>query len=170
MNISAIQFQRDDFVSQVEEVLSAAAIDTALLELEVTESVVMRDVSVVVRRLRQLQDMGLCIAIDDFGTGYSSLQYLQQLPLDALKIDRSFIDRAEESKGGQALIETIISLAQHFNLRTVGEGIENQAQLDYLRRVGCNDAQGYFFARPMSAADIEQHCFLSDDSPVQFAA
>ncbi len=161
VNISSIQFERDDFIGQVEEVISHSGIPPSLLELELTESVVMQDVEQVIDRLHKLQKMGVDIAIDDFGTGYSSLRYLQQLPLNALKIDRSFITTAIEAPADQALIETIISLAQRFGLRTVAEGVEHQAQLEYLQRVGCNQAQGFYFARPMPFSEIENTYFVN---------
>ena len=169
VNISAIQFERDDFIEQVNEVISHTGIPPSQLELELTESVVMQDVDKVIDRLHRLQQMGVDIAIDDFGTGYSSLRYLQQLPLDALKIDRSFITAAIDTQEDQALIETIVSLAQRFGLRTVAEGVENQAQLEYLQRVGCSEAQGYYFAKPMTAEDIESNYF-SDGSLSGMAA
>ncbi|MEM7255966.1 MAG: EAL domain-containing protein [Pseudomonadota bacterium] len=163
VNISAVQFARDDFIDQVEAVLNHSDMPTQLLEFEVTESVVMRDVKLVIQRLRKLRKMGLRIAIDDFGTGYSSLRYLQQLPLDALKIDRSFIAAASDRQQDRALIETIIELAQRFGLNTVAEGVENQAQLDYLKHAGCTDAQGYHFAKPLPADDVERLYFHVDD-------
>jgi EAL domain-containing protein (putative c-di-GMP-specific phosphodiesterase class I) len=119
------------------------------LVLELTESVLMEDVQRNAERLRSLQALGVRIAIDDFGTGHSSLQYLQQLPLDTLKIPKPFIDTLES--GGGALARAIVDLGRSFGLTVVAEGIETEAQCEALRALGCTRGQGYLFARPLSA-------------------
>ncbi len=154
VNISSLQFERSNFVENVVKVLEQTGLDPKYLELEVTESVVMKDVNQVINRLQELRELGISIAIDDFGTGYSSLKYLQKLPLDNLKIDRSFIKTIHSANDHAPLVNTIILLAQSFNLRTTAEGIETQEQLDYLKNLGCNEAQGYFFAKPLPAKDV----------------
>ncbi|MCA9839595.1 MAG: EAL domain-containing protein [Trueperaceae bacterium] len=154
VNISSMQFERANFVANVIKTLDETGLDPHYLELEVTESVVMKDVNQVISRLQELRDFGISIAIDDFGTGYSSLKYLQKLPLDNLKIDRSFINTITSEASQAPLVSTIIVLAQSFKLRTTAEGIETQEQLNYLKNLGCTEAQGYFFAKPLPAHEV----------------
>ncbi len=151
VNISAIQFGSTDFIETIVSALNESSLDPELLEIEVTESVVMKDVSMIIDRLEALRSIGITVAIDDFGTGYSSLQYLQKLPLDKLKIDRSFIN--EITDGSSAPIaSSILALAKSLNLKTVAEGIETEDQLEFLRMLGCDEAQGFYFAKPMPAS------------------
>ncbi len=153
VNISAIQFESPNFTDLIKSILDSSGLDPKLLELEVTESVVMQDVNVVIERLQELRDMGISIAIDDFGTGYSSLQYLQKLPVDKLKIDRSFVNEIS-SDTHSPIVLSILALAQSLGLKTVAEGIETKEQLEFLRLYGADEAQGYFFAKPMKASEI----------------
>ncbi len=153
VNISALQFDRFDFLDTVTNALEETGLDPHCLELEVTESVVMQDVNTVIERLNELRNLGISIAIDDFGTGYSSLQYLQQLPLDKLKIDRSFINTIDPQTGS-ALVETIIMLAKRFGLKILAEGIEEKEQLEFLVALGCNEAQGYYFSKPVPHSQV----------------
>ncbi len=153
VNISAIQFDRFDFLNTVISALEETGLDPSYLELEVTETVLMQDVNIVIERLNELRSLGISIAIDDFGTGYSSLQYLQQLPLDKLKIDRSFINTIEANKGS-ALVETIVLLAKRFGLKILAEGIEDKEQLEFLESLGCDEAQGYYFSKPVPHTQV----------------
>ena len=156
INISAHQFNVDEFVPCVFTALERHNLSADSLELEVTESVVMHDIDKVVDKLTQLRCGGVSIAIDDFGTGYSSLQYLAELPLDVLKIDKSFIDRIEDGCDGQALVKTILMMSRELNLKTVAEGVENESQLTILRQLACDYIQGYYYSKPVPAADLCQ--------------
>jgi len=122
--------------------------------LELTESVMMQDVDLAILRLQELRGLGVRLAIDDFGTGYSSLNYIRQFPIDILKIDKSFVSDAEHDKDVAALTSTIVNLAQILDVRAVAEGIEELAQVHRLREMGCELGQGYYFARPLTGADI----------------
>ena len=153
VNISAKQFEREDFVETVIQALRNSGLRSEYLELEVTESVVMHDMTTVIERLTLLRELNITIAIDDFGKGYSSLQYLQDLPLDKLKIDKSFIDKVSGSSES-TLVKMILMLSQNLNLKTVSEGVETEEQLKVLRQLGCDEAQGYYFSKPLKASDV----------------
>ncbi len=153
VNVSMQQFRAPDFFDTVSQIVDRYRLPRGSIELEVTESVVMDDPKAVSQALRRLREAGLNIAIDDFGTGFSSLAYLQQLPMDRIKIDRSFIAPLES--GGDAIIAAmVIGLAQKLNLATICEGVETQQQVDYLLQLGCHEAQGFLYARPMPLADL----------------
>jgi diguanylate cyclase (GGDEF)-like protein len=156
VNISAIQFARNDFSSEVAEILAEAGVPPSLLELELTESLVMRDFAESVRQMQKLKDLGVRIAIDDFGTGYSSLSYLHRLPIDILKIDRSFVEMITEPEGTRPIVDAVISMAQALGLRVVGEGVETLGQMEALRQGGCDMLQGYLFSRPVPAEQALQ--------------
>ncbi len=153
VNISAKQFAKDDFVETVIAALKKSKLQSEYLELEVTESVVMHDIQKVIERLHLLQKLNINIAIDDFGTGYSSLTYLQDLPLNKLKIDKSFIDKLEVSDN-PAIIKTILTLAESLNLTTIAEGVESKRQVQLLQNLGCLEAQGFYFAKPLLPEEI----------------
>ncbi len=155
VNVSARQLDADSFVQEVASALSMSGLDAASLTLEITETALMRDIEAAARRLSELKSLGVRIAIDDFGTGYSSLAYLRQFPVDALKIDRSFISGVAASTESKALIHTLVQLGKDLGLETLGEGIEDNAQLQNLRREQCDLGQGFLFARPLDPADIE---------------
>jgi diguanylate cyclase (GGDEF)-like protein/PAS domain S-box-containing protein len=158
VNLSTRQLLESNLVRQVCEVLEETGLDPSSLVLEITEGSLMQDVGATAVKLRDLKDLGVRLAIDDFGTGSSSLAYLQQFPIDLLKIDKSFVDRvtAVESEG-PALVRAIIELAQTFHLQTVAEGIEESEQLDELRGAGCLSGQGYLFARPLPSGEMEAY-------------
>lgn len=156
VNLSGRQLEEPSLVEDVASALAQAGLDPKLLTLEITESVLLRDVDVVIARLKALKQLGVRLSIDDFGTGYSSLSYLRQLPVDELKIDRSFVAGADGGKGGLALVRSIVSLSQTMGLDTVAEGIEGVSQLDGLRSVGARLGQGYLFARPMESRAIHE--------------
>jgi EAL domain-containing protein (putative c-di-GMP-specific phosphodiesterase class I) len=136
-------------VVDVAEALEGAALDPRLLTLEITESILLEDIEVVVERLTELKRLGVRLAIDDFGTGYSSLSYLRRLPVDVLKIDRSFVAAVDSGVAEGALVRSIVSIAQILELRTVAEGIEQIGQLEALRAIGVDQGQGFLFARPL---------------------
>lgn len=153
VNVSALQFGQPDFVQTVQDALRDTGYPAELLELELTESVVMLDVEASARRMRQLRDLGVSIAVDDFGTGYSSLSYLPRLPINVLKIDRSFITGLSASSVMYPVVKAMLSLADGLNLDTVAEGIETNDEREVLQQLGCHFGQGYLFARPSPAED-----------------
>jgi diguanylate cyclase (GGDEF)-like protein len=157
VNVSPTQFAQPDFVDVVKETLQDSGLAARWLELELTESTVIHDAAC--ERLAALREVGIRVSLDDFGTGYSSLSQLQQLPLDGLKIDRSFLARLQLPLGADGnalvLIKTIVSLARAFGLRVVAEGIETSEQLEALRDTGCDKVQGFMLGKPMSARELE---------------
>jgi diguanylate cyclase (GGDEF)-like protein len=155
VNVSPLQLRRRDFVDQVlSKSLAAAELGAGGLDIEITESMLMQDLELSISKLSQLRDAGIAIAIDDFGTGYSSLSLLASLPVDTLKIDRSFVHHMVDSPKGMSLVATIVSLARSFDLKTVAEGVETAAQLHLLHSVNCDQAQGFLFQRPAAAVDV----------------
>ncbi|MEL6448187.1 MAG: EAL domain-containing protein [Pseudomonadota bacterium] len=154
VNLSGQQFWQDDIASVVEAALGTYELDADKLHLELTEGVLMRDVKQTRDALQALKQTGISLAVDDFGTGYSSLAYLRQFPLDALKIDRSFVDDLPEDDAA-AICSAIISMAQSLHLTVVAEGVENREQLDFLTCHDCDEIQGYFFSKPLPAAEFE---------------
>jgi EAL domain-containing protein (putative c-di-GMP-specific phosphodiesterase class I) len=152
VNVSTVQFVQDNFPDLLHEVLEKTGFPSDRLELEVTESAVMHDIDIVAARLNALRSMGISMAIDDFGTGYSSLSYLRTLPIDSLKIDRSFIMEIGSNRPGHeksaALVTALIGLADNLGLSVVAEGVEDAEQLDFLRKGGCRLVQGFFTGRP----------------------
>jgi PAS domain S-box-containing protein/diguanylate cyclase (GGDEF)-like protein len=151
VNISPMQFMRPDFTHIVTEALALSNFPPALLELEITEGIFIRDLNLAVARIRELQRLGLSIALDDFGTGYSSLSYLQRMPIDAVKLDRSFVSDLTSDDATVSMVRSVLSMADALNLRVVTEGVETEAQLEILRSLGCDEAQGYLLGRPESA-------------------
>ncbi len=151
VNLSPRQLEAGDVVEQVAQALSASGLPDALLELEITESAVVRDTQQATRVLQRLRSLGVQVAIDDFGIGYSSLAYLQELPVDKLKIDRAFIARLQDAHSDGRLVRALIAMAQSLKVATVAEGVETTYQLDFLRACGCDIAQGYLLGRPMPA-------------------
>jgi predicted signal transduction protein with EAL and GGDEF domain len=155
VNVSGHQLNHKSLVQDIRYILANSGLEPDQLVLEITESVLMNDIEVVVERLGELKDIGVSIAIDDFGTGYSSLAYLRQLPIDILKIDKTFVDAASAgAPGGDAIMRAILDLATGLNLKTIAEGVEEASQAIYLKNLGCGSAQGYFYARPMPPDDL----------------
>ncbi|MFF5296327.1 putative bifunctional diguanylate cyclase/phosphodiesterase [Paractinoplanes globisporus] len=156
VNVSARQFRTPGFVDQVREALAEAGARPEWLLLEITESLVLRDADQVWDDLRALRAMGIRIAIDDFGTGYSSLSYLRQMPVDVLKLDKSFIDDILSSDQQHTMVDTIVTLARNLDLAVVAEGIEDAGQRDALARMGCPYGQGYLFSKPVWPGEITE--------------
>jgi diguanylate cyclase (GGDEF)-like protein/PAS domain S-box-containing protein len=156
VNVSATQFSRMDFTQTVTEALSASGLDPSLLELELTEGVVVRDLEESIRQMERVRALGVGISIDDFGTGYSSLSYLRRLPIDALKIDRSFLQEIDREPNTIPLVKAIVALAHGLRLTVVAEGVENQGQMEALRDVGCDLFQGYLLGEPLPAVVAER--------------
>ncbi|MCM2258122.1 MAG: EAL domain-containing protein [Vicinamibacteria bacterium] len=154
VNLSARQFSQGDVLALTDEALSLSGIPGAALRLELTESVVMEDAEQATRKLHQLRELGVGLDIDDFGTGYSSLSYLRRFPIDALKIDRSFVDGLGQDAEDLAIVRTIVTLAGNLGVDTIAEGIEGTLQLAQLRSLGCPMGQGYHFARPLWPDDV----------------
>jgi diguanylate cyclase (GGDEF)-like protein len=156
VNVSARQFDDPGLLRTVDHALRRSGLDGKQLVLEITETALMRDPEDAADTLRALKTYGIMVAIDDFGTGYSSLAYLQQLPVDALKIDRTFIAASARSRDSDPLIQTLVQLGRSLGLQTVAEGIEDEAQLAHLRELGCDNGQGYLFAPPLEVAAFER--------------
>ena len=156
VNVSQLQFARSDFVETVLDVLRQTGLSGDLLDLELTESIVMHDVSGTIEKMTRLRQCGVRISVDDFGTGYSSLGYLSRLPLDILKIDRCFVAMVGENDDAVRLIHGMISLAHSLGKRVIVEGVETEAQLDVLRSLGCDEVQGFLFGRPTALATEDE--------------
>jgi diguanylate cyclase (GGDEF)-like protein/PAS domain S-box-containing protein len=154
VNLSAVQFKRGDVLKSVTLALAKSGLDPALLELELTESILIRDTEKVLATVRQLKSLGIKLSIDDFGTGYSSLSYLKQFNVDKLKIDQSFVRDMADDPNDAAIVRAIIQMAKSLNLTTIAEGVEDERQLALLRLQHCDEVQGYYFARPMPAAEF----------------
>ena len=152
VNLSAKQFQQPNLLESVSQALAASGLESHALELEITESIAIRDVDRTSQQLHDLRKMGVHIAIDDFGTGYSSISYLRRFPFDTLKIDRSFIQDVSHNDSAAALAKAVVMLGRGLNLQLLAEGVETQAQLDFLRSLQCDLAQGYWFSKPLPAA------------------
>ena len=154
VNLSARQFMQDDLLDMIDRVLTETGLDPAYLELEVTESLLIENVERAIETLQQLKKRGIALSLDDFGTGYSSLNYLQKFPIDTLKIDRSFVEGVASNPDDAAIAKGIIALAHSLQLKITAEGVETQAQLDYIKAYGCHEAQGYYFSKPLSAYSL----------------
>jgi EAL domain-containing protein (putative c-di-GMP-specific phosphodiesterase class I) len=154
VNLSARQLDDPELVPDVQRVLDSTNLPASALCLEITESAVMRDPAVAARTLAALRELGAYLAIDDFGTGYSSLAQLLRLPLDTLKIDQSFTAGLGKSKEAEAIVTSIIAMAHSVDLNVIAEGVELPQQLDILRQLDCDQAQGYFLGRPASVGDL----------------
>jgi diguanylate cyclase (GGDEF)-like protein len=167
VNVSAVQFNRNDFIGIVREALQTSQLDPQYLELELTEGLLLQDIQGAAAKLKELKKLGVYIAIDDFGTGYSSLRYLKQLPIDTLKIDQSFIrdmriyDPAKVKD--KALVEAIIMLGHNLGMNIIAEGVELQEHVDFLRNSKCEEIQGYIYCKPIPALEIET--FMAQGGP-----
>jgi diguanylate cyclase (GGDEF)-like protein/PAS domain S-box-containing protein len=164
VNVSARQFRQADFVAQVQQVLSVSGAAAARLKLELTESVVLDDVANTIDKMTAIKQLGVSFAMDDFGTGYSSLAYLAQLPLDQIKIDRSFVRDLPGSRNDETIARTIISMGRGLSMDVIAEGVENEAQRYFLEMHGCHAYQGYLFSRPLPIDELE--AFLLRDTGV----
>jgi EAL domain-containing protein (putative c-di-GMP-specific phosphodiesterase class I) len=151
VNISALEFRHRDFLQYIRAVLHETGLDATHLQLEITESVLMRNVESSIAILRALKKMGVQLAVDDFGTGYSSLSYLNQFPIDTLKIDQSFVRDISVNKSNGVIVSAVISMGASLNQNVIAEGIETQEQLTFLNAQDCNEGQGHFFSCPVPA-------------------
>ncbi len=154
VNLSPLQFREANFTESVVDALTESGLEASLLEVEITENILIRDTATVTDVLHKLKSLGVQIAMDDFGTGYSSLRYLQRFPFDRIKIDRSFVNEIGENFDAAAIVGAVIALSKRLNMSTTAEGVETPEQLEFLRNEGCDEAQGYFFGRPMTADEL----------------
>ncbi|QGS69072.1 EAL domain-containing protein [Oceanobacillus sp. 143] len=153
VNVSPIQFKETSFIDDLKEILNETQLDASYLELEITEGTIL-EIKDSAKTLEALQGLGVKVSIDDFGTGYSSLSYLKQLPIDTLKIDKSFIDNLDAD--GEIIVNTIINMGKNLRFRVIAEGIENKQQLDYLKLQKCHEGQGYYFSKPVKSEEIQK--------------
>ena len=149
VNVSARHFQQKDFLDRLVEILGESRLDPTCLELELTETSIMENTDSALKVLSQLRKLGVRVAIDDFGTGYSSLGYLKRLPIDTVKLDRSFVKGATTDPDDAALVMAIVTLAHNLKLRVIAEGVETEEQVGFLRLLRCDEAQGFLFGKPM---------------------
>jgi diguanylate cyclase (GGDEF)-like protein/PAS domain S-box-containing protein len=155
VNLSSRQFQQQNLVKMIAQVLKETGLEARWLELEITEAAAMQDVDYTIKTLRSLGEMGVHIFIDDFGIGYSSLNYLKRLPINALKIDKSFVKDITTDANDAAIVSTIINLGQNLKLKVIAEGVETEKQLLFLKEQGCDEIQGYLISKPMPAANFD---------------
>ena len=154
INLSAKQLRQKTFVATVKQILEETGIDPQLLELELTESAIMQNTEEAIIIMQKLKDIGISFSIDDFGTGYSSLNYLKRLPLDKVKIDYSFVRDITTDTDDRTITKAIIDLSHSMNLKVIAEGVETKEQLDFLRKNGCDEAQGYYYHKPLGADEF----------------
>jgi EAL domain-containing protein (putative c-di-GMP-specific phosphodiesterase class I) len=154
VNISPRQFLNDDIYALLERVLAETGLPPRNLEVEVTESLLLDDSSEADKTLQRVKEMGVGIAVDDFGTGYSSLSYLHAFPIDTLKIDRSFVSNGSNGGQARAILNAIVAMGKSLELKILAEGIETEGQRELLSGLGCHEAQGYHFSRPMPADEV----------------
>lgn len=157
VNVSAKQFHHPKFIDQVVEVLNATGMDPGALNMELTESVVLGNTEETVQKMTELKQLGISFSIDDFGTGYSSLGYLKRLPVDELKIDRSFIQDIPSDISNMAIVEAVVAMASHLNFNVTAEGVETRQQLEFLKKQGCAFFQGYLASKPLPADALERY-------------
>lgn len=162
INVSSVQFMESDFCNTIRSILDEAGVSADMLELEVTEGILMQNADYAVKVLNELKSMGVHIAIDDFGTGYSSLSYLKQFPIDRLKIDKAFVNEITTDTNDAAIATAVIAMAGSMDLKVVAEGVENSDQLGFLKLKKCDEIQGFFFSKPLSSDDMETY-FRDDD-------
>ena len=154
INLSVRQLRESTLVDKVSHVLQETGLDPSMLDLEITESMLMSDIDRVKQTLKELSELGVSISVDDFGTGHSSLAYLKQFPISTLKIDRSFITDIPEDKDDVSITIAIINMAKGLGIKTVAEGVEMKEQLDFLKTHECNLMQGYYFSKPVAFGEI----------------
>ncbi len=156
VNISPIQFKDPYFISKVKKIVTLLKIDTSFLEFELTEGVFSSNIKEIIEKMHQLKEMGITISLDDFGTGYSSLQYLKDLPIDTVKIDRAFISNVQNNKDDQLLASTIIQLSKNMQCKIIAEGVENIEQLAFLEENDCSTYQGFYFSKPIAFEELKK--------------
>jgi len=166
VNLSAKQFHQPDLVKRIREILGETSLSPHLLELELTESIFLENIEAAIETLKNLKELGIQIAIDDFGTGYSSLSYLKKLPIDRIKIAQEFVRDIDTDEGDKAIVKATIAMARSLGMKLIAEGVENRQQLSFLLSHGCKIMQGYFFAKPMPAEQVND--FLRGNRKFKF--
>jgi EAL domain-containing protein (putative c-di-GMP-specific phosphodiesterase class I) len=166
LNVSAREVQRSDVCGEVKRAAAAAGLAPSCLEIEFTETAVLADPRRAAEVAAGLRDAGATVALDDFGTGYSALTHLRELPIDCVKIDRSFVGSCLKDRSASAILVAVTHLAHDLGMQVVAEGVETQAQLDFVRAVGCDAAQGYHVARPLPHAECTEYLLRAADGPV----
>lgn len=156
VNLSALQFNQNYLPDRVRQTLAETSLPAETLELEITETTMMKDIVETISLLFSMKKLGVRLAIDDFGTGYSSMNYLKNFPIDTLKIDRSFVEEIVINLKDAAIAQTIVQLANNLDLATIAEGVETEEQANMLKLMGCAEFQGYYFSKPMPASEIER--------------
>ncbi|MBK5241995.1 EAL domain-containing protein [Clostridium sp.] len=162
INVSSIQLEDDKFEETLKKLIAETNVNPRFVELEITESILVKNFEKSVKLLTVIRDLGIKIALDDFGTGYSSLSYLKLLPINTLKIDKSFIDNIVTNEREKAIVDGIIQLAQKIGLEVIAEGAESKEQIELLQSMGCNQIQGYYYSKPLSSSEIEEKFLKSD--------
>jgi Amt family ammonium transporter len=155
VNLSPLQFRDTALLSLLSSILVRTGLPATLLELEVTEGVLIKDEELALATLRAVKDLGVHIALDDFGTGYSSLSYLRRFPFDGIKIDKCFVGAQQQDSGTRAILEAVLAMSNRLNLRVVAEGVESEEQLAMLREQGCDEVQGFLLGRPMPRGEVQ---------------
>jgi EAL domain-containing protein (putative c-di-GMP-specific phosphodiesterase class I) len=163
VNLSLQQIKNHNIVSIIKDVLKDTGLESRFLELEITESIAMYNPQKTIAIFKELQEIGIKISIDDFGTGYSSLAYLRQLPLDELKIDRSFVNAITTNPDDAIIVRTIIAMAHSLNLSVIAEGVETEEQYNFLQSLNCDEIQGYLFSRPVPPEDFAKLSLWHDN-------
>jgi EAL domain-containing protein (putative c-di-GMP-specific phosphodiesterase class I) len=166
VNVSQVQFRHPAFLAKLQAALMDTGIHPGDLELELTESIAMEDAGFILDTLTAIKALGISIAIDDFGTGYSSLGQLRQLPVDRLKIDRVFVRELDHEVQGGHIANMVVELGRNLGLTVIAEGVEDEAQAQALRAMGCHEAQGFLYARPLTVPDL-RNWLLENDPPAQ---
>jgi EAL domain-containing protein (putative c-di-GMP-specific phosphodiesterase class I) len=161
VNLSVVQFEREDFTLDFAKIIEGSQVDPKYIEMEITESLFSKDPDDVLKKIYELKGLGVHIVIDDFGKGYSSISRLKRVPFDRLKIDKEIIDYIDVEGKGAPLTQHIISLARIFGASVTAEGVETKEQADFLKRVTCDEIQGYYYSRPLSPEALE--AFLSKE-------
>ena len=170
VNLSARQFQQHDLIDQVAQIISQTGLDPGTLVLELTETLLLRDTDAIGSKVQELKGLGVQLAIDDFGSGYSSLNYLTRLPVDILKVDKSFIDAIAEGPEDSGIVQAIVGLGSTLHLQTVAEGVEAGNQSNQLRELGYQYGQGYYYSKPAEAQDIDELLGRQEGRPAEAPA
>jgi len=165
INLTSVDFYQTDIKETIHRVLEETGLEPKYLEIELTESLALKDIEQAIHQMKELKELGVKLSMDDFGTGYSSLSYIQVLPITLLKLDRSFIMYLEEDEVSREIVSAVIKIAKSKKIETIAEGIETVGQAEILKRSGCDLAQGYFFGRPMPAKDFKE--FLKSKMPIE---
>jgi EAL domain-containing protein (putative c-di-GMP-specific phosphodiesterase class I) len=169
VNLFPVQFDDDNFLGEVDHALAQSGLPPARLELELTETIALRDDGVAEQALTQLRARGVRVAFDDFGTGYASLSMLHRLPVDRVKIDRSFVGNMMQSRGDAAIVRSVVLIARNFDLQVIAEGVETSPQAEFLRDIGCDEVQGFMYSKALAPPDFGQWLATGNHAPAALA-